>query len=174
MGSQSAPSGSSACSPFQVYALKSTLYGKTLLKGGISGMISRNGASIRIADVLDGSSNTIQVGETLPSCLDADRGSWSYAQSTCNAETMTLTPINEFTTCDQLGPSRRITNSACTAHTQWNYSLGFKSMHSGGAPLPDGRRCRAFPQRKHRSCRTRSSIWATELTARFSANSNPV
>lgn len=133
MGSQSAPSGSSACSPFQVYALKSTLYGKTLLKGGISGMISRNGASIRIADVLDGSSNTIQVGETLPSCLDADRGSWSYAQSTCNAETMTLTPINEFTTCDQLGPSRRITNSACTAHTQWNYSLGFKSMHAGGA-----------------------------------------
>jgi len=29
MGSQSAPSSSSACSPFQVYALKSTLYGKT-------------------------------------------------------------------------------------------------------------------------------------------------
>lgn len=133
MGSQSAASSSSACNPFQVYALESLLYGKTLLKTALSGMISRHGASIRIADVLDGTSNTIQVGETLPACLDANRGSWSFSQSTCNAETMTLTPINEYTTCDQLGPNRRITNSACTAHTEWNYSLGFKSMHTGGA-----------------------------------------
>jgi len=140
MGSQSAPSTSGSCNPYETYKEKALGYGKSLSRSDISGMISRNGVSIRIGDVSDGTSNTIQVGETLPGCLDALRASWSFSQSTCNAETMTLTPINEFTTCDLLGSSRRITNSACTSHDQWNYSLGFRSSHVGGAQflLADG------------------------------------
>ncbi len=137
MGSQSAPSTSGSCNQFETYALKKQptyqSYGKTQIRSGLSGMISRNGASIRIGDVLDGTSNTIQVGEKLPTCLDPVRSAWSFSQSTANAETMTLTPINDYTTCELLGSGRRITNSACTGHGEWNYSLGFKSMHTGGA-----------------------------------------
>lgn len=136
MGSQSAPTTSccpSTCSPFEVYALKTLTFGKSLDKTEISGMFSRNGISIRIADVLDGTSNTIQVGESLPACLDGERGSWSYSKGAANGEVTTITPINDFTTCDQLGADRAITDSNCTSHSAWNYSFGFRSMHAGGA-----------------------------------------
>lgn len=139
MGSQGSPSDSSlgtTCSPYNAFALKlKPDYGKTYLRATLSGMFSRHGASVRLNDVKDGASNTIMVGEVLPACLDASRGSWSYATSIGNAEGMTLTPINDYTTCELLGPTRRITNSDCTAHIAWNFSFGFKSHHSGGAQV---------------------------------------
>ncbi|HWL10640.1 MAG TPA: DUF1559 domain-containing protein [Planctomicrobium sp.] len=136
MGSQSAPSSpGTSCSPYQVHRLKTSPdYGATLVKSDISGMISRNGVSIRMGDVTDGTSNTIQVGEKLPGCVNAERGSWAFSTSTLNAESMTLTPINDYTTCDLMGSSRRITDSNCTdKESKWNFSLGFKSAHTGGA-----------------------------------------
>ncbi len=137
MGSQGSPSDASndaSCNPYQVYALKlKPDYGRTLIRATLSGMFSRDGASIRLGDVKDGASNTIFVGEVMPGCLDASRASWSYAISVCNAEGMTLAPINDYTTCELLGSGRRIANSLCTAHNAWNFSFGFRSPHSGGA-----------------------------------------
>lgn len=141
MGSQWSTSDASNgpnCDPYNQYALKNSqnapnaVYGRTLVKATLSGMISRNGATIRLSDVKDGASNTIQVGEVLPVCLAASRGSWCYATAIGNAEGMTLTPINDMTTCQDLGPNRRITYPDCTAHNAWNFSFGFRSHHAGG------------------------------------------
>lgn len=133
MGSQLTNSTNTACQPFNQYREKTLNYGATLVRSELSGMISRNGASIRMADVTDGTSNTIQVGEVIPSCLAASRGSWAFSQSVCNAEGQTLTPINDYTTCNLLGEDRRITDPACVAQDNWNYSFGFRSNHTGGA-----------------------------------------
>ncbi len=122
----------SKCSPYNIYAEKTRNYGESRNRDEISGMISRDGAVIRIADVSDGLSNTIQIGELIPGCLDASRASWSYAISVCNAEGMTLTPINDYTTCTLID-TRRITDPDCTGGNRWNYSFGFRSMHTGGA-----------------------------------------
>lgn len=133
MGSQNTNSATHpACSPYNVYALKSLNYGATLDPSQLSGMFSRNGAKIRISSVTDGTSNTIHVGEMIPGCLAASRASWSYATSGCNAEAQTIAPINEMTTCSLID-GRRITDQACTGNDEWNYSYGFRSGHTGGA-----------------------------------------
>jgi len=134
MGSQWSPSTNAACAPYQVYAEKTSPdWGKTLVKATLSGMFSRQGAVVRVGDVRDGTSNTLHVGEVIPTCLADSRGSWSFATSVCNAEGQTLAPINDFTTCDLMGPNRRITNPSCVSQDNWNYSFGFRSNHVGGA-----------------------------------------
>ena len=106
--------------------------GNSLDAGDISGMFSRLGARIRIADVRDGTSNTIQAGEILPACNSYSwiGGMWG-ADGMGNAHSTTITPINEFTTCDP--PIGRVTNPDCTSQLAWTYAWGFKSRHSGGA-----------------------------------------
>jgi prepilin-type N-terminal cleavage/methylation domain-containing protein len=143
MGSQRTDSTDSNCMPFRMHEDMSpdtnAVYGRTLLRSQLSGMFGRNGITIRIAHVKDGTSNTIQVGEVLPGCLASSRGAWSYATSVNNAEGTTVTPINNFTTCPTRRPSR-VTHPGCEAQDNWNFSFGFRSNHVGGAHflLTDG------------------------------------
>ncbi len=47
-----------------------------------------------------------------------------------DAHGSTVTPINEFNTCT-MAP-KKVSIPTCTALAEYNYSWGFKSMHTGG------------------------------------------
>jgi prepilin-type N-terminal cleavage/methylation domain-containing protein/prepilin-type processing-associated H-X9-DG protein len=98
-------------------------------KRNISGMFGRLGINIGIADVQDGTSNVIMVGEIMPMCHDHGAGWWHF-NGMGNAHASTSVPINEMTTC--VG-STKVSNPACRRQQNWNYSWGFRSYHPGGA-----------------------------------------
>jgi len=105
-------------------------------KRRISGMFGRLGINVSIADVTDGTSNVIFVGEILPDCNDHGAGWWHY-NGMGNAHASTSVPINEMTTCLK---ATRVTFPNCRAQSNWNLSWGFRSQHPGGAQflLVDG------------------------------------
>lgn len=97
----------------------------------ISGIINYYGAHIRIADVRGGTSNTLMAGEQVGGCTEVgQRTSWWHPNSS-SAFGSTVIPINNFTTCDFARP-HQITNPACTAPSNWNFTYGFRSKHPGG------------------------------------------
>jgi len=91
-------------------------------------MFARNGADIGIQDVLDGTSNTIFVGEQRPDCVDHD-GNWWHQNGAGNAHGITLAPINTTHTCPGY-PSKYPCSQATSS---WHLSWGFRSEHVGGA-----------------------------------------
>jgi prepilin-type N-terminal cleavage/methylation domain-containing protein/prepilin-type processing-associated H-X9-DG protein len=93
----------------------------------IRGMFNRLGAKIAMNSVVDGLSNTILIGETLPDEHDHYfNGSWTHFNGGVAHHT-TLVPINyRSNTTGWCSPAQ-------TANHNWNTSWGFKSRHSGGA-----------------------------------------
>jgi prepilin-type N-terminal cleavage/methylation domain-containing protein/prepilin-type processing-associated H-X9-DG protein len=93
----------------------------------IRGMFGRLGPKISFAMVTDGLSNTIAVGENLPSMSDhlAQNIWWHFNGG--NVLTTTIVPINQrsdgISCTDPVNPQR----------DNWNVAFGFKSRHSGGA-----------------------------------------
>ena len=142
LGSQRTPSCNGACNTFfnpRPSNAPSTLLGYDANMGGCdhgncpdavnySGMFSRTSWGLKIAQAQDGTSNTMLVGEINPTCHDHRSGWWDMnGMNTAHASTSV--PPNDFTTCPN---SNRVTNPACTAMCNWNYSWGFKSTHVGG------------------------------------------
>jgi prepilin-type processing-associated H-X9-DG protein len=124
-------------------------HGNTWRKEDFSGIFNRMGyagtnppsftsttaSNLGIKDVLDGTSNTIMVGEILGNCHDHRNGMWSY-NGMGNAHASTSAPINVFTTCAisvQDATNKKYPFPNCAPKSNWNFSWGFKSRHPGGA-----------------------------------------
>jgi prepilin-type N-terminal cleavage/methylation domain-containing protein/prepilin-type processing-associated H-X9-DG protein len=131
LGSQGNVSVNGACNPYEAFALQPTNNGDSLNIELLSGMGSRDGPSVAIKDVADGTSNVIHMGEILGSCNDHSFGGFWVANA-MTFHSSTIVPINDFTTCTWAA-TPQIRFPACTPQSNWNISWGFRSVHAGGA-----------------------------------------
>ena len=155
LGSQITTSnGGAPCEPFNVFAEFipqpgaattnwNAGHGNSADARRISGMFSRAGAGVGINGVGDGTSNTIFVGEILPSCHD-HKSYWWNSNGMGNAHASTVVPINNMTTCEETVRNPGLAShpqcapqafggNLTTSQQKWNFSWGFRSRHVGGA-----------------------------------------
>jgi len=176
------PSGGCG-SPFQLYcngqvgsgatvppALTSSTYpgygpsmswGNTADRALVRGMFSRGGARIRRADVTDGASNTLLLGETLPEFCEFQRYNsvtgldpgWAGGNSIAQGQTIqpinwridrvpagAAPPGNWSTSCNFCDSSVNPSGDRNRCLWNWSVTWGFRSNHPGGAnfALADG------------------------------------
>jgi len=108
---------------YQIPAPPPSLYSQA---ARYAGPFNRQGVPYPVASVRDGLSTTIFFGETRPSCGAHHSRGWMRSNSG-QGLTSTLVPINTIT-CDNEG-----TGNGCIRWCNWNYELGFRSRHAGGA-----------------------------------------
>jgi hypothetical protein len=100
------------------------------------GPFTRNGWQFqsRMADIEDGTSNTIFVGEVRPLCSGHVRVGWSRSNKW---GAFTQIPIN-WDSCRTLAQATAEGKNPCFADCNWNAEVGFKSLHPGGAQFTIG------------------------------------
>jgi prepilin-type N-terminal cleavage/methylation domain-containing protein/prepilin-type processing-associated H-X9-DG protein len=107
-------------------------HGNTTTLSQLRGVFNRLGAKVPFPSAfVDGTSNTIMLGETLPETHDHLAGGrwWHYNEGPSHCTT--LPPINTFM-------PEQITGTCPWRTDNWNQSWGFRSRHSGGANFAFG------------------------------------
>ena len=98
--------------------------------GEISGPFARGNWAANFGEIIDGTSNTIMMGEVLATLECTDHG--HYGAFTMNNQWFATTaPIN-YRTC-QTGHGYTPVPGDCGKTNSWNTARGFKSDHTGGA-----------------------------------------
>jgi prepilin-type N-terminal cleavage/methylation domain-containing protein/prepilin-type processing-associated H-X9-DG protein len=123
-----ANNASCPCShPYNGYAEAS--YSKAESPGSaanFSGPFTRRGICVKLADVTDGLSKTIFMGEVRPLCSWHNDNGWATSNNG-NGYCSTIIPIN-YDSCQ--GDTAA---NGCNRLCNWNTEAGFKSAHPGGA-----------------------------------------
>jgi prepilin-type N-terminal cleavage/methylation domain-containing protein len=115
-------SGTPACNP-------GNSHGNIPAPSEASGIMSRMNWAARIADITDGTSNTIGMGEIRHTCSDHTQWGWLHFN---NAWIATNAPINYPMNC--IGEKAVPNGTDCNAfNNAWSTGMGFKSQHTGGA-----------------------------------------
>ncbi len=111
-----------ALNAYQIPKYPPSLYGKPEQH---SGPFNRRGIPFKVATITDGLSKTIFFGEMRPKCSNHHNRGWLPSNSG-QGLTSTLVPINT----DTCNPGAA---NPCKRPCNWNYELGFRSSHPGGA-----------------------------------------
>lgn len=101
-------------------------------RGGIlpTGVTGNGGYCGKFADVQDGLTNTIFVGETIVDWSAHALNGWSHANQWGR---FTQIPINWDSRYASLAEAQNAGKTGCEARCNWNTAEGFKSRHTGGA-----------------------------------------
>ena len=100
-------------------------HGHDLTGQEMSGVFSHIAWGAAINEILDGTNNTIALGEIRPKCSWHARDGWMHINALWFATTC---PIN-YRNC----PNEPGYQASCAAPNAWSCDMGFKSRHPGGA-----------------------------------------
>src|SRR5436190_609061 len=104
--------------------------GNTYDPAQIRGLFNRVGAKMNMASVVDGTSNTIMLGESLPFQHDHLAQNYWATHNSGNNMCSTIIPINYVSNYHDPGGNRCVNPDR--NYQDWSVSFGFKSRHSGG------------------------------------------